>query len=84
MQYKQIENYHVENATKDFNLGVTISYFMFSPPTNFFQRDPNSISTCKLLEGGNEPKRMEHHHCHLKNSPKKFNTSSNGTLNQGT
>jgi hypothetical protein len=30
MQYKQIENCHVENAVlgKDFNLGVTISYII--------------------------------------------------------
>jgi hypothetical protein len=36
MQYKPIENYHVENIIlgKDFNLGVTSFFFMFSPFKN--------------------------------------------------
>jgi hypothetical protein len=33
MQYKAIKNCHVENAVpkKDFNLGMTILFFMLSP-----------------------------------------------------
>jgi hypothetical protein len=39
MHYEQIENCHVENEVlgKDFNLGATTFYFMFSPPTIFFK-----------------------------------------------